>query len=287
MYDNMDVSVQTMRILAQGFKLGGEIAKGVLLLTLQKVKENKENKVGIQSLKALLKSKEELSIISLKKENLEAFKTRAKELGFTFATVSSPNSDMVKVMYKSRQVNQIKECLTEMLEHEKANKLDEVQEKNEYYEEKKEHEVGNNLDQYQETTVYNQLNDHLDFKSPEDNYTRYSVENVDNEKTSALSDLLKENGIDNDVVVVAVNENNTFNVLFRVNDKDKDKAREILKDNKDKNIDEILKTHRGGKREPLEAQIKRAKKEKGDRAIEGMLESMSKVLKKKSKEVDR
>ena len=99
--------------------------------------------------------------------------------------------------------------------------------------------------------------------------------------------LLKENGIDNDVVVVAVNENNTFNVLFRVNDKDKDKAREILKDNKDKNIDEILKTHRGGKREPLEAQIKRAKKEKGDRAIEGMLESMSKVLKKKSKEVDR
>ena len=169
MYDNMDVSVQTMRILAQGFKLGGEIAKGVLLLTLQKVKENKENKVGIQSLKALLKSKEELSIISLKKENLEAFKIRAKELRFTFATVSSPNSDMVKVMYKSRQVNQIKECLTEMLEHEKANKLDEVQEKNEYYEEKKEHEVGNNLDQYQETTVYNQLNDHLDFKSPEDN----------------------------------------------------------------------------------------------------------------------
>ena len=132
MYDSSQVYNQTMhiamKVLETGAKLGGEIAKTVLLTALEKVKETKENKTGLTILKNLLKSKEELGVIKINKDNLSEFKSKAKKLGVTFASISSENSNEVKIMYKTRQTNQVKECLMEMLEHEQANKLDEIQE---------------------------------------------------------------------------------------------------------------------------------------------------------------
>ena len=134
MYESSQISNQTIhiasKVLETGAKIGGEIAKTVLLTALEKVKETKENKTGLTTLKNLLKSKEELGVIKINKDNLQEFKEKAKSLGVAFASIGSQDSNEVKIMYKTRQTNQVKECLMEMLEHEKANKLDEIQENN-------------------------------------------------------------------------------------------------------------------------------------------------------------
>ena len=166
MYDNSQVYNQTMhiamKVLETGAKLGGEIAKTVLLTALEKVKETKENKTGLTILKNLLKSKEELGVIKINKDNLPEFKSKAKKLGVTFASISSENSNEVKIMYKTRQTNQVKECLMEMLEHEQANKLDEIQENSTMVNQSKNNEEANKLDTIQENTTYSELNNHLD-----------------------------------------------------------------------------------------------------------------------------
>ena len=61
MYNNSQVVNQALMIgMNMGMKIGGEIAKTVLLTALEKVKETKENKTGLTSLKNLLKSKDEV-----------------------------------------------------------------------------------------------------------------------------------------------------------------------------------------------------------------------------------
>lgn len=218
MYNNSQVVNQALMIgMNMGMKIGGEIAKAVLLTALEKVKETKENKTGLTSLKNLLKSKEELGVVKINKDNLPEFKKRAKKLGVIFASIGSKDSNEVKIMYKTRQTNQVKECLMEMLEHEQANKLDELQEK----------------------SVYDSIDKNMDFPSPDDKLYRHTVDNMTNEKSTMLSDLLKRNGINNDISIVGINEDDTFKLNFIADEKNKDKVMEILEVNKDKSIEEL------------------------------------------------
>lgn len=213
---NQLVSVGMYAVNA-GFKIGGETAKAVLLVTLEKIKENKQNRAGLRSLKELVKSKDELNILNLKKDQLSYFKKRCKKFQIPFGAVSGPNED-VKILYKSKDVNMVKDILKDMLTQEKANKLDELQ----------------------EMEAYNSINKNMDFNSINDTYYRYNVEKVTNEKATALSSLLKINGIENDIVVRGINEDNSFIVDYRFDKEFKDKASEILNTNKDKEIEEIL-----------------------------------------------
>ena len=269
MYDSNEILRSTVqladKVLSTGARLGGELAKAVLLTALEKVRETKENKVGITSLKNLLKSKEELGVIKINRNNLQAFKKQAKGLGITFASISNGND--VKIMYKVRQTNQVKECLEEMLEHEQANKLDAFQEK----------------------TVYDELNKHLDFRGINDGYYRHEIKEIDNEKSSELSNYFKSQGVENDIVVNSVNENNTFNILFRVKDKDREKLKELLKENKDLTIEEIKdKTKASGNRkESLEVQINKAEKIGKAKAEQKATEKEAKLLKSISKGAER
>ena len=278
MYDNSQVYNQTMhiamKVLETGAKLGGEIAKTVLLTALEKVKETKENKTGLTILKNLLKSKEELGVIKINKDNLPEFKSKAKKLGVTFASISSENSNEVKIMYKTRQTNQVKECLMEMLEHEQANKLDEIQENSTMVNQSKNNEEANKLDTIQENTTYSELNNHLDFPGVNDGYYRQEIKNTTNEESNKLSEDLKAKGIENDIVVTRVNDDNTFNILLRINEKEKDKVKDIINGKE-------VKLEKG--KEPLDKLIKKAeaiKEEKRSQAIEKMLETVSKKVSK-------
>lgn len=221
MYDNsqtvnpmLNIGMQAVNV---GFKVGGEVAKALLLAALEKIKETKENKVGLTSLKNLAKSKDELNILSIKKENLDYFKKQCKKVSIPFAAVKG-DGDNVKVLYKSKDVNMVKDILTDLLKQEKANKLDEFQEK----------------------TVYDFMTNNMDFKSMDDNFHREEVKGTTNEKATAIGDILRANNIDNDIVVTGVNEDNTFNIHYKIDEKDKDKAVEIINANKDKSIEEIL-----------------------------------------------
>ena len=217
MYDNQKILTSVDRIIAMGLKISGELVKVALLSALEKVKETKENKVGLTNLKNLLKSKEELGVIKLNKENLPEFKKKAKALGVVFSSISIKDNNEVKIMYKTRQTNQVKECLSEILEQQQANKLDEIQEK----------------------AVYDSINKNMDFPSPDDGLYRHSINNIDNEKSIALSSLLLASNIKNEIAVTNINDDNTFNVNYIVSEKDKDRVTEILEANKDKSIEEL------------------------------------------------
>lgn len=221
MYDNRETVNPMLNIgmyaVNTGFKVGGEVAKAMLLVALEKVKETKENKVGLTSLKNLAKSKDELNILSIKKENLDYFKKQCKKVGIPFGAVKG-DGENVKILYKTKDVNLVKDILTDLLQQEKANKLDEFQEK----------------------TVYDSISNNMDFKAINDGFHREELKGTTNEKATAIGDILRANNIDNDIVVTGVNEDNTFNIHYKINEKDKDKALKIINTNKDKSIEEIL-----------------------------------------------
>ena len=233
MYESSQISNQTIhiasKVLETGVKIGEELAKAVLLTALEKVKETKENKTGLTTLKNLLKSKEELGVIKINKDNLQEFKEKAKSLGVAFASIGSQDSNEVKIMYKTRQTNQVKECLMEMLEHEQANKLDEIQEKE----------------------AYDSINKYLDFPGVNDGYYRQEIKNTTNEESNKLSEDLKAKGIENDIVVTRVNDDNTFNIILRINEKEKDKVKDIINGKE-------VKLEKG--KEPLDNLINKAEK---------------------------
>ena len=266
MYDNAQTVNPMLYIGMQavnvGFKVGGEVAKAMLLVALEKVKETKENKVGLTTLKNLAKSKDELNILSIKKENLDYFKKQCKKVGIPFGAVKG-EGDNVKILYKTKDVNLVKDILTDLLQQEKANKLDEFQEK----------------------TVYDAISNNMDFKTIDDGFYREEVKGVTNEKATAIGNILRVNNIYNDIVVTGVNENNTFNIHYRIDEEDKDKAIEIINANKNKSIDEILnnlekvrgnieqvnnlrtadtftKSKGNSNKEPLDEQIAKAEKQK-------------------------
>lgn len=221
MYDNRETVNPMLNIgmyaVNTGFKVGGEVAKAMLLVALEKVKETKENKVGLTSLKNLAKSKDELNILSIKKENLDYFKKQCKKVGIPFGAVKG-DGENVKILYKTKDVNLVKDILTDLLQQEKANKLDEFQEK----------------------TVYDSISNNMDFKAINDGFHREELKGTTNEKATAIGDILRANNIDNDIVVTGINEDNTFNIHYKINEKDKDKALKIINTNKDKSIEEIL-----------------------------------------------
>ena len=58
----------------------------------------------------------------------------------------------------------------------------------------KNNESANKLDDIQEKEAYDSINKHLDFPGVYDGYTRHKISNINNEKATALSELLKKQG---------------------------------------------------------------------------------------------
>ena len=205
-------------LIGEGFKISGELAKEVLLVALSKVKETKENKVGIQSLRRLLKSKDELNVVNLNKEHLDYFKSQAKKLGVGFSAISDSNSELSKIIYKTKDVNLVKNIMNDILEKSK------------------------NENVIVEPNIYNIL-EKIDFKKHDDDELvyRHEVNNIQKEKAMLINKLLTSKEIENDVVVKDIKENNNLSVDYKVKAEDKEKAIAVIDSCRGKTVEQIAK----------------------------------------------
>lgn len=268
-------------LMNSGFKLGGTLAKETLLIVLEKVKETKENKIGLTSVKKLLKSKDELSVVNLGKEHLDFFKREAKRLGVGFASVGDKEADSVKIIYKTKDVNIIKNIMQDILAKAKAESVKE---------------------EINDKGLFNLLNK-IDFKEHDEKAYRHEVSNIDKNKALAIKDLLLLKGINNDAVVKNVQDNGKLTLDYKVNEADKEKAIDIIDKNKDKTIEEIsneinkIKKERGIENEvapevekrkvPLKEQIENVDRQMKANIEKANAEKDKKKSKSKSKDKER
>lgn len=241
MYDNRD-SVNL--IVNLGVRLGGELAKQSLLLALKAIEHHKQNQKGLVKLKTLLRSNESLGVININKDSLADFKKACKKSHIQFGSIS--NGDKVKVFYKVSQAEMVKDVLTDILQKEKANKVDRIEEVQEFKSNENENRVANKEDDIAEKNAYKTIEEKLDFETINDDNYRFNKENVTNEEATKFKEELEAKGIKTDIVVTAVNDDNTFNVIYRVNKKDKDKAKEsfegkpVKKEKNEERLNELV-----------------------------------------------
>ena len=236
MYDNQNAANLIVNL---GVKLGGELAKQTLLLTLKAIEHHKQNQRGLVKLKTLLRSNESLGVININKDSLADFKKACRKSHIQFGSIS--NGDKVKVFYKVSQAEMVKDVLTDILEKEKANKVDRIGEMQEFKSNENENRVANIKDNEDEIKAFETIENKLDFETIDDENYRFSKENVSNEEATKFKEELEAKGIKTDLVVTAVNEDNTFNVVYRVNKRDKDKAKELFEEKpvKEKNEERL------------------------------------------------
>ena len=239
MYDNKDAANLIVNL---GVRLGGELAKQTLLLTLKAIEHHKQNKQyqkGMVKLKTLLKSNESLGVLNINKDSLADFKKACKRSHIQFGSIS--NGEKVKVFYKVSQAEMVKDVLTDILEKEKANKVDRIEEMQEFKSNENENRAANIKDNEDEMKAFETIENKLDFETIDDENYRFSKENVSNEEATKFKEELEKKGVKTDIVVTAVNDNNTFNVIYRINKKDKDKAKELFEEKpaKEKNEERL------------------------------------------------
>lgn len=251
----MDSSNAMNLIINTSIKLGGELAKDTLLLTLKAIEHHKQNKKGIIAMKQLLNSNESIGVLNLNKSDLKEFKAKCKKAHIQFGTIS--NGDKTKVFYKVSNAEIIKDVLSDILQKEKeskinevkdkintkiknnnkvANKIDEISENNTAVETDNNNAVVNKADDVAETNAYKTIEERLDFESVNDDHYRYQLTSTTNEEAMKYKEELEKEGIKTDVIFLKVNDDNTFNVALRVNKKDKDKVKDII-ENKDRDKD--------------------------------------------------
>ena len=252
----MDSSNAMNLIINTSIRLGGELAKDTLLLTLKAIEHHKQNKKGIIAMKQLLSSNESIGVLNLNKSDLKEFKAKCKKAHIQFGTIS--NGDKTKVFYKVSNAEIIKDVLSDILQKEKeskvnevkekitnvktknnnkvANKADDIVENNTAIETNDNNAAANKADDVAETNAYKTIEERLDFESVNDDYYRYQLTSTTNEKAMKYKEELEKEGIKTDVIFLKVNDDNTFNVALRVNKKDKDKVKDII-ENKDRNKD--------------------------------------------------
>lgn len=213
------------KVGVEGLKIAGDLAKQILLIILEKQKESQKSKTGIVALKTLLKSGEELQTVKINKSNLENFKQRAKELGITFAGISSQESNETRIIFKSIQMNLVKEIMKDMIQ-EKTKETEKLKTDNKVF------DAINRID--------------IPDLNEEEKIYRHEVKNISLEKIKFISDKLKGSGIESDVSVKQISDDletgekeAAATIDFKVAAKDKDRAIEIIEELKEKSIEEL------------------------------------------------
>ncbi len=200
-----------------GIKLGGMLAKKLLAEKDEKIPDTEKNKEGKKALKELINSKDELAQVTLNKSQLGAFKEKARELGITFASVGSKDSDKVKILFKAKEEEKVLEAIDKM------------------------EEVANIADAIEEKKVYD-LMASLDFKEVgEDLYRQQEV--MTSDQIVSMKEELERKGIRTDVVIVEVVDNNKYRVDFKIDPRDKDKIKKPLNQLIDKAVEKSKATN--------------------------------------------
>lgn len=220
-----------LKQLGKGLKLGGALAIKALMSAINKTPNDGINREGKNALDYLAKSKDDLSTLTIKKDQLQAYKEKFKEQGITFASIGDKRSDYVKILFKTKQEEKVAAIVDKM--EEVANKLDEKQEKEAY-----------------------DIMKNLDFREVGENVYRQN-EIMTAEQIVSMKEELEKKGIKSDVVINKVLDDNKYEVDFKISMKDKEKVKKPL----DLLIDKAVSK---SKEKALEMKEKVREKEKGE-----------------------
>ena len=191
-----------MKQLGKGLKLGGALAIKALISAMHKTPDNGINREGKNALNFLTNSKDDLSTLTIRKDQLQAYKEKFKEQGITFASIGDKRSDYVKILFKTKQEEKVAAIVDKM--EEVANKLDEKQEKEAY-----------------------DIMKNLDFREVGENVYRQN-EIMTAEQIVSMKEELEKKGIKSEVVINKVLDDNKYEVDFKISMKDKEKVKKPL-----------------------------------------------------------
>ena len=191
-----------LKQLGKGLKLGGRLATKALISAIHKTPDNGINREGKNALNFLTNSKDDLSTLTIRKDQLQAYKEKFKEQGITFASIGDKRSDYVKILFKTKQEEKVAAIVDEM--EEVANKLDEKQEKEAY-----------------------DIMKNLDFREVGENVYRQN-EIMTAEQIVSMKEELERKGIKSEVVIYKVLDDNKYEVDFKISMKDKEKVKKPL-----------------------------------------------------------
>ena len=191
-----------MKQLGKGLKLGGALAIKALMSAINKTPDNGINREGKNALNFLTNSKDDLSTLTIRKDQLQAYKEKFKEQGITFASIGDKRSDYVKILFKTKQEEKVAAIVDKM--EEVANKLDEKQEKEAY-----------------------DIMKNLDFREVGENVYRQN-EIMTAEQIVSMKEELERKGIKSEVVINKVLDDNKYEVDFKISMKDKEKVKKPL-----------------------------------------------------------
>ena len=191
-----------LKQLGKGLKLGGRLAIKALISVMHKTPDNGINREGKNALNFLTNSKDDLSTLTIRKDQLQAYKEKFKEQGITFASIGDKRSDYVKILFKTKQEEKVAAIVDKM--EEVANKLDEKQEKEAY-----------------------DIMKNLDFREIGENVYRQN-EIMTAEQVVSMKEELEKKGIKSEVVINKVLDDNKYEVDFKISMKDKEKVKKPL-----------------------------------------------------------
>ena len=201
-YKRIPLDRMLLKLLGKGLKLGGALAIKALMSAINKTPDNGINREGKNALDYLAKSKDDLSTLTIKKDQLQAYKEKFKEQGITFASIGYKRSDYVKILFKTKQEEKVAAIVDKM--EEVANKLDEKQEKEAY-----------------------DIMKNLDFREVGENIYRQN-EIMTAEQVVSMKEELEKKGIKSEVVINKVLDDNKYEVDFKISMKDKEKVKKPL-----------------------------------------------------------
>ena len=201
-YKRIPLDRMLLKLLGKGLKLGGALAIKALMSAINKTPDNGINREGKNALDFLAKSKDDLSTLTIKKDQLQAYKEKFKEQGITFASIGDKRSDYVKILFKTKQEEKVAAIVDKM--EEVANKLDEKQEKEAY-----------------------DIMKNLDFREVGENVYRQN-EIMTAEQVVSMKEELERKGIKSEVVINKVLDDNKYEVDFKISMKDKEKVKKPL-----------------------------------------------------------
>ena len=201
-YKRMPLDRMLLKLLGKGLKLGGALAIKALMSAVHKTPDNGINREGKNALNFLTNSKDDLSTLTIKKDQLQAYKEKFKEQGITFASIGDKRSDYVKILFKTKQEEKVAAIVDKM--EEIANKLDEKQEKEAY-----------------------DIMKNLDFREIGENVYRQN-EIMTAEQVVSMKEELEKKGIKSEVVINKVLDDNKYEVDFKISMKDKEKVKKPL-----------------------------------------------------------
>ena len=195
LYVEIKALEMAIALLKEGFKLGGNLAKAGLLLTLDKVKENKRNKGGLVPLKKLLQGEEGVSSFTIKGNIKASLEKQFTEMGIKYGYIENSQLEEVRFFVEDRRLTLVKSILEDMVKNEEC--------------------LAKNMKDRKFVIK--------DIRDDEINY-RHKIGSIDKDSAIILRDELSKKNIKAEMIMTGINKDNTLNLEYKVKAADKEKT---------------------------------------------------------------